>query len=108
MPVGEDGRKYDDGKVMLDLIDPEYTLELGKVLTFGAKKYDPHNWRKGLRVSRLIAGAKRHLNAVERGEDRDPETGLSHLAHAGCCLMFLYWTLEHRKDMDDRYKEGGQ
>ena len=31
----------------------------------------------------------RHIFAWWGGEDKDPETGFSHLAHAACCLLFL-------------------
>jgi hypothetical protein len=78
--------------------------EIGKVLTFGSKKYGDHNWRKGFKWSRLLGAALRHLMAFLGGEDKDPESGLSHLAHAGCCVVFL---LEHEvkhKALDDRYK----
>ena len=98
------GHKDDGDKPRLDLIDSYATEELAKVLTFGAKKYPAHNWRKGIAVSRLIAAALLHLFALLRGEDTDPETGLSHASHAQCCCMFLVWTLKKRKDMDDRFK----
>lgn len=88
---------------MMELLDPEWELEVAKVLTFGAQKYAPNNWREGIRVTRLIGAIKRHLNAIERGEDYDEETGLHHAAHLGCEVMFLHWTLEHKLDMDDRY-----
>ena len=42
--------------------------------------------------------------AFLRGEDKDPETGESHLYHASCCLMFAANMVETRPDMDDRYK----
>lgn len=32
---------------------------------------------------------QRHLWAYRRGEVSDPESGLPHLAHAMCCLMFM-------------------
>ena len=63
--------------------------EVGKVLTFGAEKYDPHNWRKVDDLqNRYSSAALRHIFAHIDGEDADEETGLSHLAHAICCLMF--------------------
>jgi hypothetical protein len=45
-----------------------------------------------------------------RGEDTDPETGLSHLAHAGCCLMFLMEYQRNSWGTDDRLKgpDGGE
>jgi hypothetical protein len=64
-------------------------LEVAKVLAFGAEKYAPRNWEKGIKYSRLYASALRHAHAYLSGEYRDPETGLSHLAHFACCLMFL-------------------
>lgn len=98
------GVKFDGDKPRMDLLDPYAIEQLSQVLTFGARKYAAHNWRKGLHKSRLIAAALRHLFAYLRGEDKDPETGLSHAAHAMCCCMFLLG-LEHRADLDDRWKE---
>ena len=44
------GRKDDDGKLRYDLIPPLALEEVVRVLTFGAEKYGPNNWRavKGL------------------------------------------------------------
>lgn len=95
--------KFDGEKPRMDLLD-RYALEqLASVLTFGAKKYAAHNWRKGLQYSRLVAAAMRHIQAFNDGEDNDPESGLSHVAHAMCCMMFLLGTINHRPDMDDRW-----
>lgn len=102
-PLG--GTKHDDGKPRMDLLSPQALVEIANVLSVGAKKYDDHNWRKGFDWSRLYGAALRHLLAHMDGEDHDPETGLSHLAHAGCCIMFL---IEHESKglgNDDRYKK---
>jgi hypothetical protein len=48
----------------------------------------------------------RHLLAFWSGEETDPESGLPHLAHALCGLMFLHWHAQHRRDLDDRWVEG--
>lgn len=98
------GTKHDQEKVRLDLLSSRWLTGTGAVLTFGAKKYDDHNWRKGIKLSRLLAACLRHLFAFLGGEDRDPETGLSHLYHASCCLMFASELHETMPDMDDRYK----
>lgn len=95
--------KYDDGKPRMDLLDSHAIEQMATVLGFGAQKYPAHNWRKGIHKSRLLAAALRHLFAYLRGEDLDPESGLSHVAHAMCCCMFLLG-LAHRSELDDRFK----
>ncbi len=88
--AGSNGVKFDDGKPRFDLLAPDAMLQLVKVLTAGAaKKYDAHNWCKGMDWSRPYAAMLRHLNAWHQGETYDPETGLPHLAHAMCNVMFL-------------------
>ena len=77
-----EGTKFDGGKRRMDLIPHEALYAMADVLTFGAEKYDAHNWRKGLEHSRLYAAAQRHLTAYWSGETMDPESGLNHLAHA--------------------------
>lgn len=98
------GRKDDGEKVRLDLLSSRWVMGVGAVLTFGAHKYAAHNWRKGLAISRLLGACLRHVFAFVGGEDRDPETQLSHLYHASCCLMFASELHETRPDLDDRYK----
>jgi len=102
--MAETGIKLDADKTRLDLLDAEWLEEVGKVLTFGAKKYSAENWRGGISYSRLYAAALRHLMAFKSGVELDSETGLSHLAHASCCLQFLHWMHNHRRDLDDRWK----
>ena len=86
----EIGVKHDDEKPNMDLMPPLMELEVAKVLTFGARKYAAENWRKVPDLkARYRAAAKRHINAMRRGEVRDPESGLLHAAHAVCCLMFI-------------------
>ena len=104
-PVG--GIKHDTSKVQVELLPPASLEEIAKVLTFGAKKYASWNWSKGIAYSRLLGAALRHLFAWARGEDKDPESGLSHLAHAGCCIVFLIWMEKFRPDLDDRHKDPG-
>jgi hypothetical protein len=100
----EGGMKFDQEKNRVDLLDPEFLEGVGRVLTFGARKYAANNWRNGIAFSRLIGAALRHLLAIMRGEDIDPESGEMHVYHLGCCIMFLASMMNHRKDLDDRYK----
>ena len=91
------GVKHDEGKNRLDLIEPEFIEGVGKVLTFGADKYEPNNWQKVEDAEdRYYAAALRHLIAWRKGEKTDPESGLSHLDHAACNIMFLaHWEREN-------------
>lgn len=98
------GSKHDAGKPPLSLIPRAALLAEAEVLAFGAQKYDAHNWRKGMRWSRLGDAAMRHLLAWLDGEDNDPETGLPHLAHLRCCSGFLLEYAQSGAGTDDRYK----
>jgi hypothetical protein len=99
----EQGTKFDAGKPRMELIDADFERDLALVLTNGANKYEAENWRGGIKFKRLIGAIKRHVNAIERGEDIDPEWGLQHTAHLACEVMFLHWMTKNRKDLDDRY-----
>ena len=84
-----DGIKYDSEKPKMNLLPPIAIVEVGKVLTFGAQKYGPEIWIELEDLqNRYTAGALRHIFAHMDGEKLDPETGLSHMAHALCCLLF--------------------
>lgn len=88
--VSTAGRKDDQEKNRLDLIEPEFIEGVGKVLTFGADKYEPNNWQKVEDAEdRYYAAALRHLIAWRKGEKTDPESDLSHLYHVACNIMFL-------------------
>jgi Domain of unknown function (DUF5664) len=85
------GRKYDGGKLEYGLLPPHALEETVKVLTFGAQKYERDNWQKVSDAKRRYFDAlERHIWAWKKGEQIDPESGIHHLAHAMCCLMFLY------------------
>lgn len=106
MPLVKDGwtegKKFDDGKVRMELIPPSTYESIGAVLTFGAKKYADRNWEKGIKWSRCYGAAMRHLAAWWGGENLDPETKFSHLWHAQCCLSFLVEYLRTHPELDDR------
>ena len=78
--------------------------EIAEVLTFGAEKYDANNWCRGARWGRYFAALCRRIFAWWGGEEKDPETGKSHLAHAGCCLLFLMEYQRNNWGSDDRFK----
>lgn len=83
--------KDDQDKIKLELIEPVLLEEVGRVLTFGAKKYKAFNWMEGngLDSLRIYGSIQRHLNSWRDGENEDKESGLLHLSHAATELMFL-------------------
>lgn len=100
--------KHDLGKSRLELVPPHALEEVGHVLKFGADKYGTYNYLKGTHWTRFAGAILRHTYAWLRGEDKDPESGLSHLAHAATsCLMLL----EYQKcsiGEDDRFNYKGE
>ncbi len=94
--------KHDAGKLPLDLLPFVAVEEVAAVLEFGARKYERHGWRNVDKRSRYFAATLRHLFAYVRGEDRDPESGLRHLAHAACSLLFLLEADVSGLGQDDR------
>lgn len=87
-----DGAKYDQDKPRWDLLPWDEVEDVVRVLTYGARKYEDENWKKvPLAEKRYLAAAMRHIVAMVRGEHTDSESGISHLAHAACCLLFLAW-----------------
>ena len=101
------GLKYDSEKPKMNLLPPKALIEVGKVLTFGAEKYGPENWKELEDLqNRYTAGALRHIFAHMDGEKDDPESNISHLAHALCCLLFkLEIELENAKIEEEKPRE---
>lgn len=86
------GEKFDAGKPEPRLLPAGPLMQIVEILTFGARKYQPDNWQHvdgGL--ERYHDAMLRHIYAWQGGERFDPESDMHHLAHAGCCLLFLMW-----------------
>ncbi len=85
------GRKDDTGKQRWDLLPFGVITLVVQVMTFGAAKYEANNWQKVLcSDGRYFAALMRHLVAWRIDPKAvDPESGLLHLAHALCCLVFI-------------------
>lgn len=83
------GRKDDSQKDPWQLLPWDALRGIVKVLAFGANKYDARNWEKGMEWDRVWRAAIEHLTEWFQHGKPDPETGYSHLWHAGCCVLFL-------------------
>lgn len=98
--------KADAGKPDWSLVPFEALEGMVNVLEFGAKKYSRNNWQTGggFRWTRVLASCLRHIFAFMRGEDVDPESGLSHISHAQCNLLFLAYYIRNKSTAkDDRH-----
>ena len=82
------GMKFDKNKPDYSLLPFAAVDEVVKVLTYGAAKYDRFNWEK-VEAVRYQAATMRHFSTHMQGEKIDPESGISHLAHAICSLLYL-------------------
>jgi hypothetical protein len=98
--------KADTGKERVDLINPDFILEIGRVLGYGANKYPNGDYNylegQGLEYSRVYSSLNRHILKWYSGEQLDPETGIHHLIHAAANLQFLFNYDTMGKGIDNR------
>jgi hypothetical protein len=98
VPLPEEGKKFDNGKLDWTLMPFSALEDAIKVLMFGASKYSRENWKlvaDGER--RYKAAGLRHMIASAGGEEFDPETGIRHTAHAMVNLLFAEWLRQQRE-----------
>ena len=96
--------RYNNGKTQWGLVDFKSIKPMVDVLEFGALKYSPNNWKKGLDTTEICESIMRHLTALMDGEDNDPESGLPHMGHIQCNTMFYNYMVrnkEIKKKKDD-------
>ncbi len=90
MRVVTPGVKHDSGKESFALLPWVAVRAVVRVLGYGARKYSAGNWRLVPNArDRYFDAALRHLVAWHEGQRLDPESGLPHLAHACCSILFL-------------------
>lgn len=100
------GLRFNKGKLRYDLVEPHAFADFVQVLTDGAEKYFDRNWENGLTWTSVLASLKRHIAAIEKGEDYDKESGRLHIAHAACNVHFLnafYYIFPQGDDRPKRY-----
>jgi 5'(3')-deoxyribonucleotidase len=98
MLVGK-GQKFSKGKRQWNLL-PWDTLEgVVDVLTDGAVKYSPDNW-KHVPDGRTeyFNALHRHLRKLEAGEFLDKDSGLPGTSHMLCCALFYAWLVEQEQE----------
>jgi len=108
------GLRDDKNKIGIHLLPVLALEEVAKVLDYGKNKYTTDqydatdNWRKGLKWRATTGSLLRHAFSFLRGEDRDPESGLYHMAHVAANALFILQFLIEGIGTDDRYKESKQ
>ncbi len=95
------GRKL----AQFSLMPPEFLQELAEVYGRGAAKYSVRNWECGYAWSLSLDALMRHLNAWQRGEQRD-ELGNHHLAQVAWHAAALYVFERFGLGTDDRSRLG--
>jgi len=99
--------RFNTGKRQWSLVDFKSLEPLVKVLEYGAVKYSPHNYKKGLPITETCESLLRHTMAFLEGEDIDPESGLEHVGHIMANAMFLAYNMREKKEIyDNRFKNG--
>jgi hypothetical protein len=98
------GLKYDQEKPDLSLLPRDFLDEVAKAMQYGERKYGRYNYRGGMSWHRIVAAAMRHITAWNDGEDTDKESGVSHLGHAGACILMLCVLVKNKKGEDTRCK----
>lgn len=98
------GLKHDNDKPDLSLLPSEFLEEVARAMMYGAKKYERYNYLNGIAWTRILAASLRHITAYNDGEDVDKESGVSHLGHAGACILMLLTYSKRGLGKDDRYK----
>jgi hypothetical protein len=102
---GDSPFHFDSGKARLDQLPPKAIEMVGRVFGYGAKKYGEWNWAQyadDWSDQQLVGSLLRHIFAYQRGENIDPESGHTHLAHAAANAMMLLELVANHKGRDER------
>lgn len=90
------GMRFNDGKLKWSYMHYKSMEPMIRVLMFGAQKYEPFNWQKGLKKEEVLESMQRHLAKMFDGEENDVESGLNHVGHIMCNAMF--WSFMNLKE----------
>jgi hypothetical protein len=96
------GGQKGDKEARFDLIPARPLWELATLYGRGAQKYAERNWESGYEFHLSFSAAMRHAWSWWNGEDRDPETGVSHLVNAAWHLLNLVQLQITHPEHDDR------
>ncbi|NJO63984.1 MAG: hypothetical protein HC836_39145 [Richelia sp. RM2_1_2] len=98
------GARDNKDKPRFDLIPADMERIKALIYTLGSIKYEDRNWEKGMKFSTILASLRRHVNALERGEDIDPDTGIAHFGSVIVNAEMLGTMMQQHPELDDRPK----
>ena len=98
------GKRFDEGKMPIDLVPTSSIYAIAKVMEYGSSKYEEHNWRRGMPWTKPYSCAQRHLLKWFEGEELDEESGLNHLYHVMANIAMLIEYNTTCPDLDNRFK----
>lgn len=97
-------RAMKEGKAPFEYLVLDVLAEDAEVHATGGRKYGIFNWRRDhIKASTYKAAILRHFIAWFGGEDTDPESGKSHLAHIRACCAILRDSQMRGTLIDDRH-----
>jgi hypothetical protein len=88
--------------VKYDLVPIEMVLATAEGLDYGAYKYVPRNWEKGLPLTDICRSLINHVWALMQGEDIDKASGQPHINLICCNAAFLAALTRRGTIIDDR------
>ena len=96
----EKGLRYNEGKRKWSFVHFKSLEPMIEVLEYGATKYAPKNWQKGLDRTEVLESLQRHVCKLFDGEEIDAESGLHHIGHIMCNAMFYSYFTFVKKEED--------
>lgn len=98
-------RRFNQDKVAYHMMPPYALEQVCRVFMMGREKYDEDNWRTGEGLSRIgcYNSLQRHVQAWLAGEDLDPESHLSHMAHAAWNALAIMELERLFPEKEERY-----
>jgi hypothetical protein len=95
--------RFNEGKLDWTLLDFDSVEPLVKAMTYGMKRYSRENWKLPCDNPRQhLQSAIRHLLAIVKGEEIDPESGERHSGHVMANMMMYNF---HTKDVKNEHAD---
>ncbi len=107
------GLRYNSGKPLVELVDPDFILALAEHCTKaggpagGPTKYPHRNWERGMSWQKVYGCLQRHALAWMKNEDFD-ETSAHHMIAVAwnAMVLYAYFVRGHGTDDRPRYVRG--